>query len=290
MKSGHTGAHYSLFRLVFGFYLLIHFLAAAGAAPKIAYFTTRILVPLGGDGPLFGASQAVVFGVSLVAALLSVSFALGKFDRLVAVLLSILWVTLIGGPEQLGLGSFPIVTSLLVLHLFVPPAPFGSVAALGRLDPGGGWRMPRTCLLVGWLLFGGYFVVAGYAHLSDVAWVDGSAIPDIVAERRSRGAVNNFAIPIPKLTTWIVLAIELLALPLALHPRTRCFSLLLCVAYVWLLVGTVGLDDDLPKDLWLLREASSRNSARPAMQHHTAANTEIVRGKIVCGSGSMRNR
>jgi predicted DCC family thiol-disulfide oxidoreductase YuxK len=53
---------------------------------------------------------------------------------------------------------------LLVLHLFVPPAPYGSWEARARPDPGGGWRMPRRvwhAAWIGWALENGLAALNG---------------------------------------------------------------------------------------------------------------------------------
>jgi len=125
----------------------------------------------GGQYSLVRAALAIVVAVKLpgivpsplLAAIGAVACApllLGLDDRVAAlIVLGVLGWT--GTPAALVL-ALP-----LLLHLATPPAPYGSVAARGRADPGGGWQMPpavtwaaRLALLAmaaasPWLLAGG---------------------------------------------------------------------------------------------------------------------------------------
>jgi len=73
---------------------------------------------------------------------LGLAFALGRFDRWAGLLLVPYWFGLHRAlDEELGLGVLAILV-LLVLHAFLPRAPFGSWDARGRVDPDGGWSAP----------------------------------------------------------------------------------------------------------------------------------------------------
>lgn len=113
MKNGWTGAQYSFLRVLVGLYL------AGGLAWLLA---------------IGGAAHRPELMVRCVPGLIaSVAFALGFKDRIAAVVVAaLLWRFL------------PIVLpALLLVHaIAVPAAPFGSWEARGRLDPGGGWRLP----------------------------------------------------------------------------------------------------------------------------------------------------
>ena len=105
MANGWTGAQYSFLRIGLGLYL------AAG-------LTVLLVVA---PGPL------VAFALSA-----SLALAIGFKDRVAAAVVAVLV-----GPLQ------PVVGALLLVHaIAVPSAPYGSWDARGRLDPGGGWRLP----------------------------------------------------------------------------------------------------------------------------------------------------
>lgn len=139
MRNGWTGGQYSLWRFGFGTWLLFQLLA---------------LVPLG--HPVRGGAGAAA--AALVA--------LGLLDRLAAaavlVLVASLWWPLRATPPAAAL----LLAWLLVAHAASPRAPFGSFAARGRVDPGGGWRMPS------WMHRGTWAALAGAAALglAGVRW------------------------------------------------------------------------------------------------------------------------
>ena len=144
--NGWTGGQYSLFRVVFGLYLVVHFAAlvpwagelwsSAGVLTDGADSPT--LVPLNIlawiDGPVF------VTAFVAAAAVLSVVLALGWKDRIAAILIWYVLACLFGRNPLTLNPSLPFVGWMLIAHALLPAAPFGSVAARGRTDPGGGWR------------------------------------------------------------------------------------------------------------------------------------------------------
>jgi predicted DCC family thiol-disulfide oxidoreductase YuxK len=74
--------------------------------------------------------------------LAAIAVAAGFHDRAAALVL------LAAGAALLVLGLVPVrfatvaAAWLLAAHCFAPPAPYGSWAAIGRSDPGGGWFLP----------------------------------------------------------------------------------------------------------------------------------------------------
>lgn len=72
----------------------------------------------------------------------------------------------LGGPALVAAGW------LLLAHLFVPPAPYGSLAARGRPDPGGGWRLPFALWIGSWIVLatGAAVQAAGQGAGARSAW------------------------------------------------------------------------------------------------------------------------
>ncbi len=132
MKNGWTGGQYSLFRVILAIVLLGQFLR-------------RIPWRLDGLSP-------IAWLGFLVAGALCVFLAIGLFDRAAALGLCCLGAYFLGRElfltdiGTLGLGW------LLLTHVFLPPAPYGSWAARGRVDPGGGWRMPPALFAAVWIM------------------------------------------------------------------------------------------------------------------------------------------
>ena len=129
MKSGQdngwTGGQYSLFRVIFGLYLCIHFLQLlpwgtelfsnqgalpeAAASPLVYAFPNVLAI---WDAPLF------VTGVLSVACVLSMLFAVGAYDRWAAVGLWYVWACVFGRNPLIANPSLPFIGWLL-LHEFI---------------------------------------------------------------------------------------------------------------------------------------------------------------------------
>jgi predicted DCC family thiol-disulfide oxidoreductase YuxK len=123
---------------------------------------------------LFGLALVVRFGLDgspgVIAAAL---FAAGLLDRVAAVAL----LALLAWRQEIFL-AWPVLA-----HLLVPPAPYLSWAARGRVDPDGGWRMPEGYAPAAWIALATAYSaslwtgqpVAGLALLHlfafDPAWV-----------------------------------------------------------------------------------------------------------------------
>jgi predicted DCC family thiol-disulfide oxidoreductase YuxK len=151
--NGWTGGQYSVVRVALGAFLLVR--AGAIAASGAGALSALAVLAAGG----------------------AVAFALGWRDRLVAGGLCA-W-TLLAAPfdPRLGEPTRWIPSLLLIVHVGIPPAPYGSLDARGRPDPAAGWTFPAPLLrsvrwlaltalvwIVGWL-------AAGHAISSPAAFV-----------------------------------------------------------------------------------------------------------------------
>jgi predicted DCC family thiol-disulfide oxidoreductase YuxK len=233
MKNGWTGGQYSLFRAAFGIYLFAHFaqltpwaaevfsnqgvLADGAASPLLKLFPNVLAL---WDGPAF------VTALVATAAGLSLLFAAGFRDRLVAVLLWYVWACLHGRMPLISNPGLPYVGWLLLAHAFLPPAPFGSWSARGRVDPDNGWRMPDGIILVAWVLMALGYSYSGYTKLVSPSWLDGTALARVLDNPLARpGWPREAMLALPdavlRLLTWGALAAELLFAPLALLQRVR---------------------------------------------------------------------
>jgi predicted DCC family thiol-disulfide oxidoreductase YuxK len=148
-------------------------------------------------------TERFVFGLTpreamagLAVAALALLLAVGWHDRLAAVLLAGIWLGTHGGLHAQGLQSLGLLAVLLV-HAALPSAPYGSIAAAGRADPGGGWRFPAALFGTVWgvLLLG--YLASGFA----------SGVP---ANREHRAGLR-----------WAARVVELLFAPVAVRPGLR---------------------------------------------------------------------
>jgi predicted DCC family thiol-disulfide oxidoreductase YuxK len=138
VTSGWTGGQYSLVRFALG--------------ASLAVLAVRELSS-GADAP---ATLGVI-------ALASLALAIGWHDRTAAAILAIL---LLFHRDPAGLEpAATAIPLLLVLHALQRPAPFGSWAARGRVDPGGGWRLRDELLPAAWVLLALAHAAAGLEAL-----------------------------------------------------------------------------------------------------------------------------
>ncbi len=133
--NGWTGGQYSVLRALLGACLFVHFV--------------RLSVWFWGLDT-FGLPLAVTIG----AAAASLFFAVGLAARWAAFCLCIALAGLYGLDPFLPGQGLTYLGWMLLAHVLMRKTPYGSVAVRGRPDPGGGWRMPVTVLLVSWLLLG----------------------------------------------------------------------------------------------------------------------------------------
>jgi predicted DCC family thiol-disulfide oxidoreductase YuxK len=139
--SGWTGGQYSVWRV-------------ALALALVALFATA--------PPFLGQAAPLARGLALAAA---VALGLGWLGALAAVLLVPLVVAASQGPILGASLAGWLGAWLLAMHATTPQAPFGSWKALGRSDPGGGWRLPRWFHDAHWVLLGGLYAWRGWSSL-----------------------------------------------------------------------------------------------------------------------------
>ena len=232
-RDAFTGGQYSLFRVFLGVYLLVHFamllpwgaelfsnegvLPDAALSPVLYAFPNVLALS---DGPAF---VTALLAIGVVASAL---LALGWRDRLAALVLWYLWASLFGRNPLISNPGLPYVGLLLVVHALLPSAAYGSLAARGRVDPAGDWRMDRRLFAVVWVLMAVGYTYSGATKLVSPSWVDGTAIARVLENPLARpGGLNDLILALPegalKLLTWGALGIELLFAPLALVRRLR---------------------------------------------------------------------
>jgi predicted DCC family thiol-disulfide oxidoreductase YuxK len=128
-SSGWTGGQYSVCRALLGLAIalrIVTLLAAHRPEDVVAVSRGAVLV-----------LAAAAFAAALL-------FAAGWRDRLMAIFLLVLLpiVVLLAG-TAVSAGSWA-AAWLLLTHLAIPAAPYGSREARGRADPRGGWSMPAA--------------------------------------------------------------------------------------------------------------------------------------------------
>lgn len=233
MTNHWSGGQYSLFRYAFGLYLVVHCVqllpwaaevfSSAGVLPQasaspLLWLFPNILALV--DAPWF---VTLFVGSGVLAAL---SFMLGYRDRIAAVWLWYVLACLFGRNPLTSNPSLPFVGWMLLAHLFVPSAPYGSWQARGRIDPGGEWQMPPQVFAAAWIVMSVAYSYSGYNKLLSPSWVDGSALWHVLQNPLARPeGLRQVVLALPsgvlRLLTWGGLGLELLFAPLALIRGVR---------------------------------------------------------------------
>ena len=200
MKNGWTGGQYSLIRAVLATYLLVHFLYRIAWESEVSP-NRAILQSPSGTIPL----------LRVIAIVLCLFLGIGLYDRAAALGLWYIGMCLFNGD--------PLVGWLLLAQVFLPPAPYGSWAARGRVDPSGGWRMPPAIFAAAWGVLALTSAYSGYSKLVGPSWHD----LDNPLVRPGWPRQIHLALPSWLLQggTWAVAVLELALAPLALLPRLR---------------------------------------------------------------------
>jgi predicted DCC family thiol-disulfide oxidoreductase YuxK len=108
----------------------------------------------------------------------------------------------------------------------LPTAPYGSWAARGRADPGGGWRLPAALFAAAWIVLALGYTYSGFTKLLSPSWRDGTALAHVLDNPLARpGPVRTALLALPPAflhaATWAALGLELAFAPLALVRRLR---------------------------------------------------------------------
>ena len=233
MRNSWTGGQYSICRILCGVYLFVHFVHLAPWAWEL--FSSEGMLPEAEQSPLlwlfpniFGLadSPAFVLAVVISAAAASLFLAVGVADKWAAFYLWLVLASLFGRNSLIANPSLPYVGWMLLAHLFIPKAPYGSWAARGRPDPGGGWRFPPAVFLAAWIVLALSYSYSGYSKLLSPSWVSGDAVAYVLENPLARDYfLRDFTLWLPSilvmLVTWGILYVELLFAPIALFRRAR---------------------------------------------------------------------
>jgi hypothetical protein len=248
---------YRKFRALFGIYLAIHFVQLVPWAAEM--FSSEGALPDAALSPLVGIfpslltwfdAPLMVQGLLVVLAGISVLFAAGVQDRLLAVVLWYGWASLFCRNPLILNPGLPYVGWLLLAHALMPSA--GRLFDRNSLDPR--WRIPPLLVTAAWVVMAVGYSYAGYTKLVSPSWMDGSALRYVLDSPLARpGVLRELLLSMPAAVllgcTWVVLALEILYAPLALIKRLR---LPLWLAMVVMHLGIIVLVDFADLSLGML--------------------------------------
>jgi predicted DCC family thiol-disulfide oxidoreductase YuxK len=249
MKNGWTRGQFRIFRVTFGIYLLYHFLSLLPWGPEL--FSSQGVLPRGAMSPLFHLfpnlflfwdSPLFVQACLLAAAIFSLFLTVGKFDRVMAILIWYVWACLYGRNPLIGNPSLPFIGWMLLAYALIPSlSPRDELSSTS--EGTGTWSMPGDIFAAAWILMALTYSYSGYCKLISPSWMDGTALHYVLSNPLARDTVvRTSLVALPawslKAATWGALLLELAFAPLTLFRRLRPF---LWLAMVGLHLGLLVL-------------------------------------------------
>lgn len=224
---------YSLFRIGLGFYLCIHFAHLLPWAMEV--FGNGGLVSASVHSPLMGIfpnplaildNDWGVHSLLLVGSFSGLLIAVGKWDRVAAIVSALILAWLYQRNPLIANPSLPLVGWMLLAHCFVKQTGIGSIA---KTDIDYSWRLPNHIWLAAWVVLAVAYTYSGYTKLLSPSWVDGSAISIVLENPLARDhflrtLLLSFDPWVMQWLTWGITAIELIFVVLVLYKPLRIFA------------------------------------------------------------------
>ena len=231
MKPIITPQQFGVFRIAFGIYLTLHFVALlpysaelfsrAGMLGDARLNFTYGLLP----NPLeHWDSPTSATGFVAALAVLSFSFTIGFCRRFAGVIVWFGWACLFNRNNLIINPSLPYVGMLLLLSVLVPAGEAFS-ATRAKNDR---WAFPAGAYWTAWALLAVGYAFSGWTKLQSPSWIDGTALAHVLNNPLARaGFPRDTLLLFPgalQLLTWATLALELLFLPLSFYRTTRLLA------------------------------------------------------------------
>lgn len=225
-----SGYQFATFRILFGIYLLLHFIGLLPFGQEL--FSNTGVLPDASLNPIYGIfpnilaildSPGAVTGLLVMSTLLSVLYTCGILRRTSALLLWYCWACLFNRNTLISNPSIPYVGLVLLFSALLPP---GEPLRLHRAGPDARFFWPAGIYWSAWFLLAAGYTYSGIVKLSSPSWVDGTALVHLVNNPLARpGIFRDLFLLLPAwihhAMTWSVLALEVLFLPLSVHRWTR---------------------------------------------------------------------
>lgn len=220
---------YAVYRVLFGAYLLVHFLHLLPWGPEL--FSRNGMLPDASASPLIGvfpnllgwvdtpAGVTTLLASGVIAALLLIA---GRFDRLAAVWTWFLLACLFGRNPLIANPSLPVVGWLLLFHALLP----NKRAHWEPPQAGTASHLPDSYFVMAWFLLAVAYSYSGWTKFFSDAWVQGETVRWVLLNPLARDHwLREFLLATPpsvlETVTTGVLVLELLFAPLALIRRAR---------------------------------------------------------------------
>lgn len=228
---------FAMFRIIFGLYLLIHFLylipvsaeiwSNSGLISDVSFNLTYGAFP--NILYLFDGTTSVTIFVSIVA-LLSFFIIIGFFRRTSALLLWYGWACLFHQNNLILNPGLPMVGWLLLALALIPK---GEGWGIEKEDES--WTMPPILYWGAWIIVGVSYSISGIDKAMAPSWIDGSAITHLLNNPLARDYfIRDLLLSTPELfrqiLTWSALVLEIGFALLVIFSKTRIIAWFMIMA------------------------------------------------------------
>src|SRR5262249_31308274 len=119
-----------------------------------------------------GNSPQFVLALLIAAAVLSLLFSVGIWDRKAAVGMWYIWACLLGRNPLISNPSIPFIGWLLIAHVLVPSVP----PIWSKRFAESTWEMPSRIYGAAWVVMAAGYTYSGYTKLISQSWIELSRV------------------------------------------------------------------------------------------------------------------
>lgn len=221
---------FSIFRIILGIYLVVHFSMLIPYAAEI--WSEAGMLPDPSSNLTYGVFPNILYSITstsgvtlfiIFLTVLSLLFLIGYQRPIVSILLWYGWASLFDRNNLINNPGIPYVGWLLLCCAVLPK---GEPLSLSKSTTDSRWEMPAIIFYGAWALMAIGYTVSGFDKYLSPSWKDGSAMIHLLENPLARDWwLREFILSFPewilKIKTWVVLFIEMAFLPLAIFTITR---------------------------------------------------------------------
>ena len=196
MKNGWTQGQFLIFRMVFGLYLVYHFLSRLPWSAEL--FSSKGVLSQGAMSPLFhlfpnvfllSDSPLFVQACLVAAAIFSLFLTVGKYDGVMAVLVWYVWACLYGRNPLIGNPSLPFIGWMLLAYTVLSLSERKELSSTS--EDAVAWKMPEDIFAAAWILMALAYSYSGYCKLISPSWMDGTALRHVLSNPLARSGLTT---------------------------------------------------------------------------------------------------
>ena len=220
---------FALFRIMLGIYLIIHFFTLIPYGNEI--WSNEGVLPSANLNLTYGLFPDILYLLDspthvtlflLVLLIGSILFTLGIFRQVISIVLWYGWVCLFNRNNLISNPGLPFIGWILLVCAFIPKGDSMSFSKTKSEN----WQMPKILFVGAWVIMSIGYTISGLDKLKSPGWSSGEAIRFLLENPLARNWIlRDWMLLLPNslihLLTWIVLAAEVIFLPLALFSKTR---------------------------------------------------------------------